>query len=796
MTLASGTRLGAYEILGPLGAGGMGEVYRARDLRLGREVALKVLPAEAAGIESARRRLLREAQTASRLNHPSICTIHEVGESEGLAYIAMERVEGTPLHLLVGSRGLPAETVVRYGALLADAVAYAHGQGVIHRDLKCSNVVITQDGRVKVLDFGIAKTIATPDEGDAVATQSITRQGAIVGTPAYLAPEILRGQPADPGTDIWSLGVMLYEMASGERPFRGTTEVELGSSILHDPLGPLPARVPDGLASIVERCLEKDPARRYRQASEVRASLEAVAAGNAPGRRRSSPTRARTVGRSVWLWGGAATILALAAILAFDVAGIRKRAVPQGDRVRIASLAVLPLENFSRDPEQEYFADSMTEELIATLAQVEQLRVISRTSVMGFKRTTKSIPEIGRTLGVDGIVEGSVRRSGGRVRITAQLIRVASDEHVWARTYERDLSDVLALQQEVAEAIVGEMRLHLSNRQRQKIARAASVSPKAYDLYLRGIEAYRRWDRRGLRAAQELLTEAVAIDSTYAPAWAALGYVLYMESGSWVATAGLDRARRAVDRALALDPDLGEAHAVKGSMARSVWDWAGAEREYRRAIEAAPSHFEAHHSYSHLLMSQGRVDESLRESRLAVALDPLNTSATLHLGWHYFMAGETSKAISAYLATIRLDPSFGQAYMQLAWAYVVAGRFGEADETYRKYADLSQEPDTLALSALIAARRGRTKDASRTLSALMEGARRGDFASFDVAAVLASLDRNDEAFRWLERSVEKREPAAESLLLDPFLKSLHADPRFPALLRRVGIPLKAASSTT
>ena len=796
MTLTPGTRLGAYDVLGPLGAGGMGEVYRARDLRLGREVALKVLPTEAADDDAARRRLLREAQTASRLNHPNICTIHEVGESEGLTYIAMERVEGTPLSTLIGTRGLPAETVVRYGVLLADAIAYAHGQGVIHRDLKCSNVVVTQDGRVKVLDFGIAKSLATPDESASVATQSMTRPGTIMGTPAYLAPEILRGHSADPRTDIWSLGVMFYEMASGERPFRASTEVELGSAILNEAPEPLPGRVPSSLAAVIERCLEKDPARRYRQAGEVRAALEAVGVGTATGTHRLRLSRSKVVKRSAWLWVGVAAVLALAALFAFDVVGIRKPPAPPVESMWITSLAVLPLENFSGDADQEYFADSMTEELIATLAQVESLRVISRTSVMGFKRTTKSIPEIGRTLDVDGIVEGSVRRSGNRVRITAQLIRVANDEHVWARTYERDLSDVLALQQEVAEAIVGEMRLHLSSRQRQRIARASTVSPKAYDLYLRGVEAYRRWDRRGVRAAQELLTEAVKIDSTYAPAWAALGYVHYMGSGVSVSTPDFDRAHKALDRALALDPDLAEAHAVKGSIARSAWDWAGAEREYRRAIEAAPSLFEAHHSYSHLLMSQGRVEESLRESRLTVALDPLNTSATLHLGWHYFMAGETSKAIPEYMATIRLDPSFGQAHMQLTWAYLEAGRFREADESYRKYADLSQEPDTLALSALTAARRGRTNDASQMLSALMEGAGRGDIAAYDVATVLASLGRNDEAFRWLERSVEKRETAAESLSQDPFLKTLHADPRFPALLRRVGIPFRPSRAAS
>ena len=436
MALDPGTRLGPYEILGPLGAGGMGEVYRAHDTRLGRDVAIKVLPLGDVADEAARRRLVREARTASQLNHPHICTIYDVGDADGLTYIAMERVEGQPLNLLIGSRGLPTETVVRYGAQLADALSYAHERGVIHRDLKCANVVVTEDGRVKVLDFGIAKHVAILDEDGAThPTQTLTGTGAILGTPEYIAPEILRGSAADPRTDLWSLGVMLYEMTSGKRPFRGVTEMELGVAILNEPPEPLPARVPPDLAAIVERCLEKDPALRYRRAGEVRAALERLSPVASTGRgKRSSQAHSRhaLAPRRAWLWAVPATLLLLAGIVLLDIAGLRTRLIPDAGKQRITSLAVLPLANFSHDPDQDYFADSMTEELIATLAQIGALRVISRTSVMGFKGTTKPLPEIGRMLGVDGIVEGSVQRSGDRVRITAQLIRAASDEHVWA----------------------------------------------------------------------------------------------------------------------------------------------------------------------------------------------------------------------------------------------------------------------------------------------------------------------------------------------------------------------------
>jgi serine/threonine-protein kinase len=786
MTLESGTRLGHYTIAEILGAGGMGEVYRAHDTRLGRDVAIKVLPLGEGADEEARRRLISEARTASQLNHPHICTIYEVGEAEGLAYIAMERVEGRPLSLLIGSRGLPAETVVRYGAQLADAISYAHERGVIHRDLKCANVVVTEDGRIKVLDFGVAKIVAISDEGGATPfTQTMTAD-SIVGTLLYLAPEILRGGAANPRSDLWSLGVMLYEMASGTRPFRGATEMELCAAILNDPPESLPPRVPSGLAAIVERCLAKDPSQRYRKAGEIRAALETLSSGAS-----SRVSRPLVASARVWFWAIPAGLLLLAGLVLLDVAGMRGRLLGGAGKGRIRSIAVLPLANFSRDPDQEYFADSMTEELIATLAQIGELRVISRTSVMGFKGTKKSLPEIGRLLGVDGIVEGSVHRSDDRVRITAQLIRAARDEHLWAKTYERDMRDVLALQHEVAGAIANEVQVHLTPRQRQKIASATAVSPKAYDLYLRAIKAFQRWDKTGRRAALELLRQALEIDSTYAPAWAARGLVYVQEpEAAGTRDVGIARARQSLDRALALDPDLGLAHTVKGNLEQEVdWDWLGAEREYRRAIELAPNLFEAHHSYSHLLMNMGRIDESQEHSQIAVSLDPLNVAAKLHMGWHYLYAGQIDRAIPEYLATLRLDPSYAAAYTQLAWAYTLSGRYGEAYTAHRKSVDLTGSSDTLGMSAVIAAKRGSTREALAMLAKMIEGANRGETEPYEVATVFAQLGRKDEAFHWLDRAIARRGDYPTELKQDPFLVMLHSDPRFPGLLRRVGLPV-------
>ncbi len=789
-----GQKISHYRIHSQLGAGGMGVVYGALDEQLQREVAIKVLPPEAVADDTARRRLLREARLASQLNHPQICTIYEVGDSEGVAYIAMERVEGRPLDILAGARGLPPETVIRYGTQIADALAYAHEHGIIHRDLKCANVIVTGDGRVKVLDFGLAMRVASRDGGGATQLSGgLTESGAIVGTPHSMAPEILRGDVADARSDLWSLGVLLYEMASGTRPFQGTTGIELGAAILHAPPEPLPARVPAGLAAIIDRCLAKDPAQRYRQAGEVRAALEGLVPAStggatAAGQQSGSRAWAARPGRA-WLWAAVAAPLLLAALVLLDFAGMRTRLFGTPGAGPITSLAVLPLDNFSHDPDQQYFADGMTEELITALAQIGTLRVISRTSVMGFKGTRLSMPEIGRKLGVDAIVEGSVQRSGNRVRITAQLIRAASDQHMWAHSYERDLSDALTLQDEVAGAIANQVQAHLTPTQQQKFASARPVSAKSYELYLRALDASRRWDKRSEQAALEFLKQAIKDDSTYAPAWAALGLVYLAHPGSPSAyREEVARAREATGRALALDPDLGLAHAVKAQIEfEEDWNWAAAERSFKRASELSPSLFEAHHQYSHLLMCLGRVEESLEQSRIALALDPLNTAATLHMGWHHLVAGQFDQAIEQYAATLRLDPSYSAAYMQLAQAYTLTGRHDEAAAAWNKRLELTGGSDSLLMNALLAARRGQTDEAQRLTSRLIDGARDGNEGAYDVATVLAQLDRKDEAFRWLDRAVTAREVGVTSLKLDPFLTGLHADPRFSALLRRMGL---------
>ncbi len=782
-----GTTLSQYRILERLGAGGMGEVYRAHDQRLGRDVALKLLPPDLISDPTARARMLREARTASALNHPNICTIYEVGEADGHAYIAMECIEGRPMGEVIGARGLPPEVVARYGAQVADALAHAHERGVIHRDLKASNVLVTPDGRVKVLDFGLARRFEeSPAGGHRPADITLTEVGAIAGTPHCLAPEVLRGSRADQHSDLWALGVLLYEMACGARPFRGETGVELSVSILNDPPAPLPPRVPATICSVIGRCLAKDPAQRYRQANEVRAALEALGAGSRP--ELPATSRRAPSGRLLrWLAGAVVLVL----VVLTNPGGLRDRLTGRIARGPIASLAVLPLDNFSRDAEQDYFADGMTEELITNLAQIGAVRVISRTSVMRFKDTKLPLPEIARQLKVDAIVEGSVQRLGDRVRISAQLVRAATDEHLWAKSYERDLRDALALQDEVARAIAGEIQARLTPQQAQRLASARPVDPEVYELFLKGREQYQRRTRDGRMAAIHTLEQAVARDTTYAPGYAALA-----EAYVWRPELGSDRSeairggRRAIERALALDPDLGEAHAAKAFLSyREDWDWVGSEREFTRAIELSPSSVEAHHRYSHLLMALGRIPESLEQSQLALAVDPLYAGMKTHLGWHYYMAGQLEQAVEQLENTARTDPGFGETHRFLTLVYTLKGRYADALAEHRKAVGLGAVADSNAKLALIRAAAGQRDAALHVLGAAMNRAERGEGSAYEVASVFAVLGLRDRAFSWLDRAFEERDVNLPEIKLDPFLASLRSDPRFQALLRRMELPV-------
>jgi serine/threonine-protein kinase len=785
-----GKTLSHYKILEQIGMGGMGVVYRAHDDRLGRDVALKLLPAETIGSASARRALENEARSASALNHPHICTIYDVGEADGQFFVAMEYVEGKPLARLIPAGGLPEELVVRYGMQIADALAHALERGIVHRDLKSANVVVTPEGRAKVLDFGLAQRVRKEELYEATRSKaSHATAGGIAGTLAYMAPEVLRGETADARSDIWALGVVLYEMAAGVLPFQGATGYELSAAILRAPIRELPALVPARLRAVIQRCLSKEPAQRYQRGGEVKAALEATGseAAVAPETRpRSRYWRGVTI-------GGAAVLTLAALLLAFNAGGVRERLMGHASRMPgIESMAVLPLTNLSADPAQEYFADGMTDALITELAQISGLKkVTSRTSVMLYKKNRQSMPEIAKDLGVDAIIEGSVQRSGDKVRISVQLIDPVADRHLWAKSYERDARDVLVLQREVAHAIAGEINVRLTPAEQSNPRRP--LDPNVHEAHLMGCFLRDKHTEESLNKSIEYFKQAIAIEPSYAPAfaglassYASLGGVL----GFYSPSNFYPKARAAAERAIELDESLSEAHAVLADvLLKYDWNWSAAEREYQRAIALNHSNADAHQEYGLLLEARGRFDEAMAERKLARGLDPLNAYRTADVGYPLYYAGRYDEAIEYFRKALELDSNLAWGYLWIGQANLEMKRYDQAIEQIQRSISLS-EGNTRAMATLgysygVA---GNRRGALKVLGELKDRSRRSYVSPYFFAVLYAGLGDKESAFHALEESFAERHPYVVLMNVEPVFRGLRSDPRFQDLLRRMNFP--------
>ncbi len=782
----TGKTLGHYRIDEKLGEGGMGVVYRAHDTQLERTVALKLVGERLPADETARARLLQEARSASALNHPHISTIYEVGEADGQTYIAMEYAEGRSLSALIPSDGMPMENLLRYGTQIADALAHAHERGIIHRDLKSSNVVITADGRAKVLDFGLAKRLPEAELEEVTRSKaSLTEAGAVVGTLSYMSPEVLCARTADARTDIWALGVVLYEMATGNLPFRGQTGFELSSAILREPPPPMPPRVPAGLRAVILRCLAKEPGERYGRASEVRAALEAIQSGAAAlpvGAPLALPLQKR--------WG-IALVAAVGALLALlvglNVGRLRDRLGRRASSRRIESLAVLPLTNLSGDPEQEYFADGMTEELITDLAKIGALKVISRTSVMHYKGSAKTVPEIAKELGVDAVVEGSVQRSGSRVRITAQLIHAATDRHVWAESYERELKDLLSLQDEVARAIADEIRVTLTPQERIRLANASAVKPEAYETYLRGLYRYRKANDEEKEAAIAMFEQATGLDPQFALAHAALAeayvyrYFRRDPKKEWE-----ERAFVEIEKALSLDPNLAEAYVARGNLAWTLANHFPHERavqDFRHALALKPSLADAHFALGHVYYHVGLLEKSLEELQAAVALDPHNIDAAYRIARVHMYQRKYELALSEFERLSEAPPIW---YWQKALALFYLGRQEEAEALVEDAVkNAPRNEDLASVHALLLAASGHPAKAQEQIrNAIKFGQGRSHFhhSEYIIASAFAFMGNHGAALKWLRKAAEDGFPCYPVFEKDPNLKNLRDDPDYLRLM--------------
>ena len=783
-----GRHLGSYRILSLLGAGGMGEVYRAFDERLQRDIAIKVLPASDAHDPAAAERLVREARAAAALNHPNICTIHEVGQDQGQAFIAMEFVEGVALQSAVPpGRGLSTELVFNYGSQVADALAHAHERGVLHRDLKTSNIMITPAGRAKVLDFGLAKRVVSGDGVPTVTTHAMTITGTHAGTPAYMSPEQLRGVPADARSDVWALGVVLYELAAGARPFAGQTLYELSSAILGEQPRPLPPHVPPNLRVVIDRCLLKEPAERFQKADEVRAALDAARdgvpmVGPATVAQRHTMTGRRLSARLV---AAVAAIALVIAAVVLDVGGVRDRL--WSSQPLFDSVAVMPLENLSGDAEHTYLAGGIHERLTSDLAKLQGFsKVIGPGSTRRLRNSTAPPVEIARTLGVRALVTGSVMRTGDRVTVNAQLIDGADGRTVWGESYERGATDVAALQNDVVAAIAQAVHLRLRPEDRERLASRSSISPETYELYLRGMHELNSADDGGTPAAGiAYLQKAVDRDpgDPYAYAGLARGYVVLGHSpaaapDSWV------RARAAAERALTLAPDLAEAHAAMGQVKMYYeWDWAGAERAFQRANELNPNMPAAHYHYAWYLFLVDRLDEAIAEHERARDLDPLTPRNTAYLSVLYTTAKRYDDAINAAKQVLALNQRNGVAWEALGFAYSSMGKHDDAIEASRRAAEYAP-PRTFTLGIAYALA-GRIDEARGVLETIT----RRQPTSYNMwarAMLQMYLGDNDEFFKSI--AYEPHHAFVPWVRVEPAMIRFKDDPRYPQLFARLKLP--------
>jgi eukaryotic-like serine/threonine-protein kinase len=801
-----GRTISHYRILTKLGHGGMGVIYRAEDTRLGRKVALKFLPEDSRD-PSALGRLRREAQAASALNHPNICTIHDVGEFDGDYFIAMELLEGQTLRERIAGKPLPLDSLLELGAQVADGLEAAHISGVIHRDLKPSNIFITSRGAAKILDFGLARktqnTIRETNSPGGEITLSLdeehlTSPGEVLGTIAYMSPEQARGEELDIRTDIFSLGSVLYEMATGRPPFAGRTSALLFDSLLHHtPASPskINPETPPEFEKIVNKCLQKNRDLRYQHAPDVRADLRAVQSGTSSslsGRDTDISHKPLFSRSAIALSAGIFLLLTLAVV--FNVGRVRDWVhSPNGPRIQ--SLAVLPLINLTGDAAQDFFVDGMTDEVTTELAQIGGLRVTSRTSTMQFKDAKKSVPQIGKELNVDAVLQGSVAHSGNRVRVIAQLIEAQSDRHLWAKTYERELQDVLTMQDELARDIAAEIRIKLTPEALTRLASARPINPAAHDAYLRGRFLWNRRTEPELNKAKEYFNQAIAADPNYAPAYSGLADTYFYLGYAWghmPPREAIPLAKAAALKAIQLDDNSAEGHTSLGFVkAMGEWDFPRAEQELKRAIALNPNYATAHHVYAVVLGAVGRNDDAIAEMRKAVEVDPLSVPVRNMLADKLEEAHRCNDAADEFRKTMELIPNtphLGMLHEGLARCYRATGREKEAvDEDVKSRIAFGATPKEIEEYRKTYAVSGRKGIVQKDLQAALARWEKDHWHTdaFAVFTAYVELGDKNQAFAWIDKLIELR--STWLIWIYDGRSILRDDPRFAEVERKMGV---------
>jgi eukaryotic-like serine/threonine-protein kinase len=769
-----GRSLGPYHVAALLGRGGMGEVYCAQDSRLGREIVLKLLPAQFTTDADRLRRFEQEARAASALNHPNIVTVYEFGETEAGRYIAMEMVRGQTLRALIGQvQGV--DQLVALGRQAAEALAVAHAAGITHRDIKPENIMVRDDGYVKVLDFGLARLSPLQKGGPAARAAQTTDPGMMMGTVAYMSPEQAQGETVNTATDIFSLGVVLYELATGRHPFHAPTILATLQAIVSGaPPAPsqLNPEIPATLDMLITQMLSKEPS--------LRPTAQAAALMMAGMRDRESGKNFPFEIRS--LIGQENAVTSPAAAFAPPLSA------------KLPSIAVLPFVNLSWHSENDYFCDGLAEELINALAKIEGLKVAARTSAFAFKEKHVQISEIGRALKVGAVLEGSVRKAGQRLRIMVQLVNAADGYHIWSERYDRQMADIFDIQDEITLAVVEALKVRLFGGEKALVLKRYTDNTEAYELYLKGRYHSNKFTATGWLTAIEYFKKTLEQEPNYAPAYASLALALTfcrfydILPPQEVVPAWRDAAQQALD----LDDHLADAHLARGQFCfYHEWQWEEAEREYKRAVELSPNSADAHHYYGLLLATRERFEEGISMGRRALDLDPLSLFTGMQVGWIYWLADHLEEALRQAQRMIEIEPSFTGAYWLRGMVYLSKGMLVEAAEALQESLDLDFSPPALSALGAIYGMLGRDMEANKVLHQLLEMRRTHFIAAYNLMRVYSGMGQEDQAYEWLERACEER--SGEMVFLnretkigagEAFGKSFPKTERFNALMRR------------